>query len=744
MLTWRYTPYALPLFIGSGLMLMVGVLATRGSLSRGKALLAAAAALSIAYAFGYALELGSQSVEAVRLWLKLQYLGITLGPLALFGLTLHLTGLSSFAQPRRLIPLAILPLIILGLVWTSELHDFYWFSVRIDAGGPFTRTIFERNVLYYVGAGYSVFLLALTIVALVRAWWQARQTFYRRQLLLLTIAVSIPLLIYPLYLSGAVLPGLDLNPYAQVVTYLLIALGMLRHSLFDIVPVAREALINQMADPVLVLDASGRLIDLNPAAATLLQGPAAAQPQGRAIAELLPPLAELLAEQLPGQQLKIDLHLNGPQGDCFYSVSVTRLAGRSAADEGRLLLMHDITDRIRAVQQLRTLREIEAELTRKLDLHFTVMLAVDAAQRLSGADAVLLALPEGERYRIEHAIGYPCEAEGQRIASNRGIIRRVLASMQPELSLDVATDPDYIALIPGMQAQMTLPLPSRSRPAGLLVLETTDAKRFSPQVFEAIQLLAARIASAVHNALLFEERNLLLSDLDAFSHSVAHDLKAPLAVIIGYADLLLGEEGFDAGQRHSLSRIISTGFRATEIINALLLLAEARKFGEVPTNSLDMQATLQEALDNLQQTLAASGAKLTMPESPPPPVLGHHTWMVEVWTNFISNAIKYGGNPPEVNIDWETLPAQGHCRFRVRDNGRGLRPEETERLFRPFTRLDRSKEGHGLGLTIVQRIIARLQGQVGVESQPGQGSAFYFTLPLADAAGSDESLISSP
>ncbi|MBN2389779.1 MAG: HAMP domain-containing histidine kinase [Anaerolineae bacterium] len=122
-------------------------------------------------------------------------------------------------------------------------------------------------------------------------------------------------------------------------------------------------------------------------------------------------------------------------------------------------------------------------------------------------------------------------------------------------------------------------------------------------------------------------------------------------------------------------------------------------------------------------------AHLILPESWPV-ALGYAAWVEEIWANYLSNALKYGGDPPQITLGWEALDTG--FRFWVQDNGAGLTAEEQARLFSPFTRLDQvSVKGHGLGLSIVQRIGEKLGGQVGVESAPGQGSTFWFTLPAA-------------
>ena len=114
-----------------------------------------------------------------------------------------------------------------------------------------------------------------------------------------------------------------------------------------------------------------------------------------------------------------------------------------------------------------------------------------------------------------------------------------------------------------------------------------------------------------------------------------------------------------------------------------------------------------------------------------PIAMGHAPWIEEVWVNYLSNALKYGGMPPRIELGAAAQP-DGQVRFWIADNGRGITAQDKKRLFVPFTRLDQVRaEGQGLGLSIVRRIIDRLGGQVGVEGIPGQGSVFYFTLPAS-------------
>ncbi len=243
-----------------------------------------------------------------------------------------------------------------------------------------------------------------------------------------------------------------------------------------------------------------------------------------------------------------------------------------------------------------------------------------------------------------------------------------------------------------------------------------------------------------------EQRNAELeasnAELDAFAHTVAHDLKNPLSVLIGFSTLLEARWDKLSPDRISdnLRRITYTGSKMTNIIDELLLLASVRKMEDVKTQPLDMGRIVEEAQGRLTGMVEKYQGEFILPKTWPA-ALGYAPWVEEVWTNYISNALKYGGRPesglsPRVELGFEPPNGQtsdAQLCFWVRDNGPGLTEEQRARLFTQFTRLHRVRaEGHGLGLSIVQRIVTKLGGEVGVESEWGQGSRFWFTLPYAD------------
>jgi len=231
-------------------------------------------------------------------------------------------------------------------------------------------------------------------------------------------------------------------------------------------------------------------------------------------------------------------------------------------------------------------------------------------------------------------------------------------------------------------------------------------------------------------ALGLQERN---EELDAFAHTVAHDLKNPLGLITGYAELLEQNVAgtFGDEQRQILQGIIRSARTMNNIIDELLLLSEVRRL-DAQAVPLDMADVVAQAQQRLAHMIQQYQAEIALPNSWPL-AMGYGPWVEEVWVNYLSNALKYGGQPPQVELG-ATIQPGGKIRFWVRDNGDGVTAEDQAKLFMPFTRLGQLRaKGHGLGLSIVKRIVDKLGGQVGVESAgvPGQGSVFYFALPAA-------------
>ena len=218
-------------------------------------------------------------------------------------------------------------------------------------------------------------------------------------------------------------------------------------------------------------------------------------------------------------------------------------------------------------------------------------------------------------------------------------------------------------------------------------------------------------------------------DLEQFAYVASHDLQEPLRAVSGFVDMLkLQMEGsLDAKKTEYMNYIVDGAARMRLLINGLLEYSRVGTLGK-PPELTDCKAALERAILNLQVGIRESGAKVTA--GPLPKVCVDSMQLVQLLQNLIGNAIKFRSEPaPEVHIS--ASHQDNEWLFAVTDNGIGIEPQYAQRIFLIFQRLHpRSKyQGTGIGLAICRKIIERHGGKIWVESNPGSGSTFYFTVP---------------
>ena len=432
----------------------------------------------------------------------------------------------------------------------------------------------------------------------------------------------------------------------------------------------------------------------------------------------------------------------GPMGKVTAIIQPDRTEERSnralaqALRATRLLRRHNC--------QLALLNQASQAFSATLDLDRLLITVLEAVRRLLGvgASSVWLTNPETGELVCRHATG-PCSqiVRGQRLPPGEGIAGWVARSGESLIVPNVQADEWQFTGIDRqtdvtLRSILSVPLRIKGHVIGVLQAVHPEVDRFNSTDLALLESLADSAATAIANAWLVRvlhrrvrELEAQNGELDAFNHTVAHDLKNPLARVIGYAEVLEGDCATMPGEnlRHYLRAIVRNGRKMNSIIDGLLLLAEAHNVA-VELEPLDMPGIMAEVLQRLAPMIEEYQAEIILPDTWSA-ALGYGPWVEEVWANYISNGIKYGGRPPRVELG-ATARADSTACFWVRDNGQGISPEDQRRLFVPFTRLDpASAEGHGLGLSIVQRIVEKLGGEVGVESRVGRGSVFAFTLP---------------
>ena len=220
------------------------------------------------------------------------------------------------------------------------------------------------------------------------------------------------------------------------------------------------------------------------------------------------------------------------------------------------------------------------------------------------------------------------------------------------------------------------------------------------------------------------------AELEQFAYIASHDLQEPLRMVSSYVQLLERryKNKLDQDADDFITYASDGALRMQRLINDLLAYSRVGTRGKQPER-IDLNRPLAQALENLQVAIKEKGATVT--SDPLPFVYGDAGQLTQVFQNLIDNAMKFRGEkPPVVHISASI--EGGECICSVRDNGIGISPEYTERLFILFQRLHTRKQypGTGLGLAICKRIVERHGGKIWVESKPGEGSIFYFTIPM--------------
>jgi len=271
---------------------------------------------------------------------------------------------------------------------------------------------------------------------------------------------------------------------------------------------------------------------------------------------------------------------------------------------------------------------------------------------------------------------------------------------------------------------------------GTLSFGTRTRKDFTEEALSFMKAVADLAAAAIERKraqaalqLTAEEVKRSNRDLEQFAYIASHDLQEPLRAVGGYVKLLQRRfpENMDAKALEYINGAAAGADRMERLISDLLAFSRVGTRGGA-FSPADLDAILNEALHNLQTSLTTTQAKVTREALPTLAV--DATQVMQIFQNLIGNAIKFRSErPPEIHVGAQKQP--GRWVFSVRDNGIGIEPQYFERIFQIFQRLHTRKHypGTGIGLAICKKMVERHDGAIWVESEPGRGSTFFFSLP---------------
>jgi signal transduction histidine kinase len=386
------------------------------------------------------------------------------------------------------------------------------------------------------------------------------------------------------------------------------------------------------------------------------------------------------------------------------------------------------------------------ELSGARNRHAIADIVKRTARKLVGADGATFVLRDGTHcfYLDEDAISPLWK--GQRFPLETCVSGWVMQHAEQVMMPDIYADPrvPHAAYRPTFVKSLVMTPVRRAKPVAAIGIYWRDHHVGTERELKLLQDLADTTAVALENAQVYEELEQRVAErteqltqanleLEAFSHTVAHDLRSPLNVIIGFAELLEEQEP----AHRFVSEIAAAGRRMNGLIGALLDFARHAR-GELDKTEVDLSALAARVADQLRVQGGHERAELCI--APDLRTRADAALMEVVLNNLLGNALKYSAKLERPRVELGALgDADGRATLFVRDNGAGFDPVRAERLFTPFQRLqsDAEFQGHGVGLATVARIIRRHGGRIWAESAPGKGATFFFQLPAPEEQPDD-------
>ncbi|MFC1934995.1 histidine kinase N-terminal 7TM domain-containing protein [Chloroflexota bacterium] len=365
---------------------------------------------------GYILQYTSANLSTQIFATNIQYVGIMALPVLWVVFSIQYTGHSNWLTRRNLLLLSIIPFVTVVLVWTNGIDGLMYHGRHLDTSGPFAIITKTYGPWFWIAAANNYLLIAYGMLLLLQRLFRSPR-LYRQQSITLLISIIVPLVWNVVYIfKWTVLDQIDLTPSAFVISGLAMAWGLYRVRLFDIIPVARDIVIECMSNGVVVLDVQNRFIDLNRAAERIV-GCTSSEAIGQAVADVLseqPNLVELFCGITDVAEEHVEVEVAEGETQYYYASDISLIHDRRGYLIGRLIILSDITEHKQAAGKLqkhydeenKLLTELETEVNKRIE--FTRVLVHELKTPLTpmivASGLLMEEIPEGTSFRLARSI----------------------------------------------------------------------------------------------------------------------------------------------------------------------------------------------------------------------------------------------------------------------------------------------------------------------------------------------------
>ena len=667
-------------------------------------------------------------------WLDITLVGAYIIPTAALIFTLEFSQTYIKLRWPLLLALIIIPVCVFILQWTDSWHNLYFGGHRAEN----TTSIFVAGPVYWFNVYYSYALILITLVILGITFVRS-SGIYRRQTALILAAMLIPWIVHIVAVTGlGVSLQFDITPFIFTFTAVMIAYGLIRYHLLDIVPIAHSLVLQSMTDGVLIMDLRNRVVEINPATERWL-GRSSQSVYGHSIEAVLSHWPNIF-KKFPLDQLK-QVHddvLIDEQNQVYMDTQITPILDQRQQKVGWLVIG-------RNVSQLKATQKAIAE---ALEFNRTIVDASPIGMLIYKASGPCVSANTAATTITGNSLESLMAQNFHTIASWKAseLYETALQALNTGQTIDKQI---HTVTSSGREVWLNATL-TRFTTAGephLLLMFADDSER---QRAENALRTAHVELQAAHDEL--EQRvlertaelqtaNLALEKAlqarDAFMAAISHELRTPLTAILSLTEILQIQHygSLNDRQMRAIANIELSGNRLLEVVNDVLAYTQLQT-GTYPIRPahFPLNRICQVSLQDVHGQAEARQQQIKYTIFPEDIVLMiDETSLKRILANLLGNAIKFTPKEGAIALTVTGLADENQVRISVSDTGIGIKTEDFPRLFQPFVQIDdrlaRQYEGTGLGLALVKGLTELCGGRVEFESSAGQGSCFSIILP---------------
>ncbi|MGV8122976.1 MAG: histidine kinase N-terminal 7TM domain-containing protein [Candidatus Xenobiia bacterium LiM19] len=705
--------FILPLIPAAIILIGLGIYSLRFRNAPGALPFTIAVFLSACYPILYAIDLYSTDLLLKILFSRMRYL---LGELMMVFwpiMVIEHTTQSKWLTLKRLLLLLLIPFFIWCVALTENHHSLFRYNFRIDTGGPVPVLLYDIGPWVHIHMLYCNALMLFACYLLVRSMKGASRLFVHQNLMILA-ALMIPDVVNILFIYGiSPVKGYNFTSSVFALTNLFLVWALFRYRAFDILPIARGAVIDTMRELMMIFDTRHRLVDINRSAQMQLS------------LEIDKILASPVESVLSAWPEILDFYREGRDSsevtcaERIFDVSNTPISGKDGITMGRLLILSDITDRRRAEERL---RESEKYYRTLINTSPDVIVLIDTGGRITFTSPKAFELYgfPGDMTSVGRSVLDYIHPDYRDIAVNR------LKEMSQNRN---ASSPYEYRLLkhdgtPFWGELTSEAIPDDDGKVKEIITITRDISE--RKKMEETLLLAKEAAEAANQA-----KSMFLAHM-------SHEIRTPLNGVIGMIELLHATV-LTSEQEDYVDKARSRAEALLAIINDILDFSkiEAGKL-HLETISFSTRSMIEDISDLFLHEFSRKGIAFTFTIAPevPPFLKGDPVRIRQILINFLGNSLKFTAEG-EVKLAVTSVSEDENSavlKLSISDTGIGISESKTAQIFQPFTQADakgtRKFGGTGLGLSISKFLAEMMGGETGVESEEGKGSTFWCTINI--------------